>query len=201
MSIIQAHGKIRSRRQNTASPGSASTVKSLRADTRQKLPDADAQALLEEPQRMPTGNHLTLRLWLRLLTCHNLVETQLRNQLRSGFETTLPRFDLLAQLDRYPEGLKMRDLSRLLMVTGGNVTGLTDRLVEEGLIKRREDPRDRRAYYVCLTPKGKAQFAEMAAQHEQWVIALFGGLNKAEQGQLADLLGKLKRHLTEVPPL
>ncbi|MCP6313249.1 MarR family winged helix-turn-helix transcriptional regulator, partial [Klebsiella pneumoniae] len=82
-----------------------------------------------------------------------------------------------------------------LMVSGGNVTGITDRLVEEGLIERRDDPRDRRAYTVCLTDKGKTQFAEMAALHEQWVIALFDGLSGEEQGQLANLLGKLKRHL------
>ena len=105
----------------------------------------------------PTSNvdHAALRIWLRLLTCHNLVETRLRNQLRNGFETTLPRFDLMAQLDRHPEGLKMRDLSRLLMVTGGNITGLTDRLVDEGLIERRDDPRDRRAFSVCLTPRAR----------------------------------------------
>lgn len=150
----------------------------------------------------PTSNvdHAALRIWLRLLTCHNLVETRLRNQLRNGFETTLPRFDLMAQLDRHPEGLKMRDLSRLLMVTGGNITGLTDRLVDEGLIERRDDPRDRRAFSVCLTPKGKKQFQEMAAQHEQWVISLFGDFEEKEMNQLSDLLGKLKRHLAALPP-
>ncbi|MGI4781170.1 MULTISPECIES: MarR family winged helix-turn-helix transcriptional regulator [Ralstonia] len=145
------------------------------------------------------GNHGALRVWLRLLTCHSLIETELRSQLRTRFETTLPRFDLMAQLERHPQGLKMRDLSRLLMVSGGNVTGITDRLVEEGLIERRDDPRDRRAYTVCLTDKGKTQFAEMAALHEQWVIALFDGLSGEEQGQLANLLGKLKRHLGESP--
>jgi len=147
-------------------------------------------------QPSPGSDHAALRVWLRLLTCHNLVETRLRNELRNGFETTLPRFDLMAQLDRHPEGLKMRDLSRLLMVTGGNITGLTDRLVEEGMIERRDDPKDRRAYYVCLTPKGKEQFQEMAAQHEQWVISLFGDLEEAEMHQLSDLLGKLKRQLS-----
>jgi len=151
----------------------------------------------------PTSNvdHAALRIWLRLLTCHNLVETRLRNQLRNGFETTLPRFDLMAQLDRHPEGLKMRDLSRLLMVTGGNITGLTDRLVDEGLIERRDDPRDRRAFSVCLTPKGKTQFQEMAAQHEQWVSSLFGDFEEKEMNQLSDLLGKLKRHLSALPPV
>ncbi len=158
---------------------------------------ARAKAARPDAETPPAGDHAALRLWLRLLTCHSLVETQLRNQLRTRFETTLPRFDLMAQLERHPEGLKMRDLSRLLMVSGGNVTGVTDRLVEEGLIERRDNPRDRRAYTVRLTPKGQAQFAEMAALHEQWVIALFDGLTHEEQGQLADLLGKLKRHLGE----
>lgn len=147
------------------------------------------------------AQHAALRVWLRLLACHNLVEGRLRNQLRVGFGTTLPRFDLLAQLDRHPDGVKMRELSRLLMVTGGNVTGLTDRLVEEGLIERRDDPRDRRAYYVALTPKGKDAFKEMAVQHEQWVVSLFEQLDEQELQQLSTLLGKLKRQLADLPPM
>jgi DNA-binding MarR family transcriptional regulator len=150
----------------------------------------------------PRGiDHASLRLWLRLLTCHNLIESRLRNLLRLNFETTLPRFDLMAQLDRHPEGLKMRDLSRLLMVSGGNVTGLTDRLVEEGLIERRDDPRDRRAYSVHLTPNGRAHFARMAEQHEVWVAELFEGLDDEDRTLLHGLLGKLKTGLAALPPI
>ena len=152
------------------------------------------------PTDGPRPDHASLRLWLRLLTCHNLIESRLRNLLRVNFETTLPRFDLMAQLDRHPEGLKMRDLSRLLMVSGGNVTGLTDRLVEEGLIERRDDPRDRRAYSVHLTAAGAAQFARMAAQHEGWVVELFDGLGEEERTALHALLGRLKGHLAARPP-
>lgn len=173
----------------------ADPVNPPRTPGKDKAASPHSGAVRPELEGSPASNHAALRLWLRLLTCHSLVETQLRNQLRTRFETTLPRFDLMAQLERHPEGLKMRDLSRLLMVSGGNVTGVTDRLVEEGLIERRDDPRDRRAYTVCLTDKGKSQFAEMAVLHEQWVIALFDGLSDEEQGQLANLLGKLKRHL------
>jgi DNA-binding MarR family transcriptional regulator len=136
---------------------------------------------------------MALRTWLRLLTCHNQIEANLRSRLRLGFDTTLPRFDLMAQLERHPQGLKMRELSRLLMVTGGNVTGLADRLAEEGLIERRDDPRDRRAYYVSLTAKGRAQFQVMAREHEQWVTGLFAALSGQELSQLWDLLGKLKQ--------
>ena len=147
---------------------------------------------------VPTSvDPLALRTWLRLLTCHNQVESNLRNRLRLGFETTLPRFDLMAQLERHPEGLKMRELSRLLMVTGGNVTGLADRLADEGLIERRDDPRDRRAYYVSLTAKGREQFQRMAREHEQWVTGLFAALDPKELAQLWDLLGKLKQSLGE----
>jgi DNA-binding MarR family transcriptional regulator len=139
---------------------------------------------------------VALRTWLRLLTCHNQIEASLRHRLRLGFETTLPRFDLMAQLDRHPEGLKMRELSRLLMVTGGNVTGLADRLAREGLIERRDDPRDRRAYYVSLTSKGREQFQVMAREHEQWVTGLFAALQPQELQQLWDLLGKLKQSMS-----
>jgi DNA-binding MarR family transcriptional regulator len=151
----------------------------------------------ESIEALPTGDHLALRLWLRLLACHNLMEGQLRTKLRDDFETTLPRFDLMSQLYRYPEGLRMRAVSQLLMVTGGNVTGLTDNLVKEGLVERREDPTDRRAYFIALTPEGRTQFAKMAVAHEQWVMSLLSFLDESEQQQLSSLLGKLKGRLAE----
>ncbi len=153
-------------------------------------------AIIDHETRARDDDHEALRVWLRLLTCTNLVESRLRNLLRTRFGSTLPRFDMMAQLDRHPEGLKMRELSHRLMVTGGNVTGLTDKLVEEGLVERREDPRDRRAYSVHLTPEGKRAFKEMAKAHEKWVIELFGGLEHDEKGELMELLNRLKGHLT-----
>jgi DNA-binding MarR family transcriptional regulator len=145
--------------------------------------------------RATADDHLALRLWLRLLSCTNLIEAPLRSRLREQFEGSLPRFDLMAQLDRHPEGLKMRELSRRLMVTGGNVTGLTDKLVAEGLVERQENPQDRRAYTVRLTSEGKKQFRAMADAHEAWVIELLGGLSQRQQSQLYDLLGQLKQGL------
>lgn len=138
-----------------------------------------------------------LRLWLRLLACTNLVEAPLRRRLREQFDGSLPRFDLMAQLDREPSGMKMRELSKRLMVTGGNVTGLTDRLVAEGLVQRREDPSDGRAFTVALTAEGRRQFRTMARAHEAWVSELFSGLTARQQAQLFELLGKLK---SQLPP-
>lgn len=160
-----------------------------------EIHSGDAPAAIDHETRATDDDHEALRVWLRLLTCTNIVESRLRNQLRTGFDSTLPRFDLMAQLDRNPDGLKMRELSRRLMVTGGNVTGLTDKLVEEGLVERRDDPRDRRAYSVHLTPAGKRAFRQMAKSHEGWVIELFSGLEHAEKMQLLELLNRLKRHL------
>ena len=147
---------------------------------------------LDTETRATEGDHLALRLWLRLLACTNLVEAPLRKRLREQFEGSLPRFDLMAQLDRHPGGLKMRELSHRLMVTGGNVTGLTDRLVSEGLVERRDDPGDRRTSTVALTAEGQRQFRAMARAHEAWVAELFGGLSAAQQNQLFQLLGQLK---------
>jgi DNA-binding MarR family transcriptional regulator len=140
--------------------------------------------------------HDPLRMWVRLVACYHLMEIRLRTELRNGFDTTLPRFDLMSQLYRYPEGLKMRDLSRLLMVTGGNITALTDRLIEEDLVQRRDDPTDRRAYAISLTPKGKKLFQKMAVQHERWVSSLLGDFDPSELQQLSTLLGQLKRDIT-----
>ena len=95
--------------------------------------------------RATPSDHAALRLWLRLLTCTNLIESQIRSRLRTEFNITLPRFDLMAQLERHPEGLKMGVLSKRMMVTGGNVTGITDQLVAEGLVMREDNPTDRRA--------------------------------------------------------
>ena len=147
---------------------------------------------VDSETRASAEDHMALRLWLRLLACTNLVEAPLRRRLREQFRGSLPRFDLMAQLDRQPGGMKMRELSRRLMVTGGNVTGLTDRLVAEGLVERHEDPVDRRACTVQLTMEGRRQFRAMARAHEAWVAELFGGLSAAQQKQLFELLGKLK---------
>jgi DNA-binding MarR family transcriptional regulator len=142
------------------------------------------------------GDHSALRIWLRLLTCTQLIERRVRSGLREEFGTTLPRFDLMAQLERHPEGLKMNELSRLLMVTGGNVTAIVDQLEREGLVERGE-PDDRRAWLIRLTAGGRKGFAEMARQHEQWVVELLGGLSRREQEELLKLLAKLKQHAME----
>ena len=134
-----------------------------------------------------------LRLWLRLLTCTQLVEKQVRTQLREQFDTTLPRFDLMAQLERNPDGLKMNELSRRMMVTGGNVTGITDQLVTEGLVERMEVDGDRRAYRVRLTARGHKVFGEMARQHEGWIVAAFEALSPREVESFYKLLGKVKQ--------
>ena len=145
--------------------------------------------------RVSDEHHQSLKLWLRLLACTNLIETEVRGRLRSEFDTTLPRFDLMAQLERHAGGLKMNELSQRLMVTGGNVTGITDQLEAEGLVVRESDPADRRAYTVKLTPAGRRVFARMAAAHEQWVVGLFAGLAAAEKEQVYRLLAKLKLSL------
>ena len=145
--------------------------------------------------RVNAGHHQALKLWLRLLACTTRVEGVVRSRLRSEFATTLPRFDLLAQLERRPEGLTMRELSQRLMVTGGNVTGITDQLEAEGLVLRATHPSDRRAFSVKLTPAGRRQFRRMAATHEKWIVELFAGWKVDEQAQVQSLLATLKLHL------
>jgi DNA-binding MarR family transcriptional regulator len=142
-------------------------------------------------------DHSALRIWLRLLTCTQLIERRVRSGLREQFATTLPRFDLMAQLERHPEGLKMGELSRMLMVTGGNITAIVDQLEKEGLVERL-DAADRRAWLVRLTSSGKKNFAEMARTHEEWVVEMLSGLSKREQDELLKLLAKVKSHAVEV---
>jgi len=145
--------------------------------------------------RVRNDHHDSLRLWLRLLSCSTLIESHIRQRLQGEFATTLPRFDLMAQLERCPEGLKMGELSKRLMVTGGNVTGITDLLEKEGLVSRVIDSEDRRAFRVRLTPAGQRLFKKMAAEHERWIIDLFDGLPVKGAQQLAGLLNDLKSHV------
>jgi DNA-binding MarR family transcriptional regulator len=142
-------------------------------------------------------DHSALRIWLRLLTCTQLIERRVRSGLREDFGTTLPRFDLMAQLARHRGGLKMSELSRLLMVTGGNVTAIVDQLEKEGLVERLDEPDDRRAFRIRLTRSGEKSFAEMARAHEQWIVELLGGLARREQEELLRLLAKVKTHALE----
>lgn len=138
-----------------------------------------------------------LRTWLRMLACTNIIEGRVRGALREKFDTTLPRFDLLAQLDaatvEAPRGLTMSELSRRLMVTNGNLTGLVDRLVREGLVARVVSPPDRRAQMISLTAAGKDALDAMIPDHASWLGEMFAGLNNADRRQLHSLLGKLKR--------
>ena len=146
--------------------------------------------------RVRDNDHAALKLWLRLLACTTQIEDEVRRRLRGGFHVSLARFDYLAQLYRHG-GLKMRDLSRFLMVTGGNVTGLTDELERDGLVQREASETDRRAFIVRLTPLGREAFEAMAKEHEQWIVEIFGGLGPAGMQRLYKHLGELRVRLVE----
>jgi DNA-binding MarR family transcriptional regulator len=146
---------------------------------------------VDHETRLEADDHFALKLWLRILTCSNLIESRIRHHLRRDFDCTLPRFDLLAQLDR-ADGLKMSELSQRLMVTGGNVTGLADQLQHEGWLVREAVENDRRATRLRLTYAGRERFSGMARTHEGWVVEMLDALTRDEQRQLHVLLGKLK---------
>ncbi|MBZ9865833.1 MarR family transcriptional regulator [Mesorhizobium sp. CA15] len=129
-----------------------------------------------------------LRLWIRLLRASRTIESELRERLKKEFDTTLPRFDVMAALYRSPEGMLMSDLSRFLLVSNGNVTGIVDRLVSEGLVTRARRNGDRRTSMVRLTEEGSKSFAAIAAAHENWVGELLGNVSEDEARQLTGML-------------
>ncbi len=141
-----------------------------------------------------------LRLWLRLLTCTTLIEGEVRRQLRERFKVTLPRFDLMAQLDKAPEGMTLSDVSRRMMVSNGNVTGLVERLVESGHIDRRTSETDRRVQVIRLTRLGRAEFRKMAAEHKSWIAAVFADLSEKDIRDLMRLLAKAKASARRTAP-
>jgi DNA-binding MarR family transcriptional regulator len=135
-----------------------------------------------------------LKLWLRLFACATLIETEISRRLRTTFDISLAKFDFMAQLYRSPEGgMTMSQLGQCLMVTGGNITGLTDRLEKEGLAERRPHPTDRRSQVIGLTDKGRASFEAMAESHEEWVRQIIGDLPDDDGKQLMHGLGTLKQ--------
>jgi len=156
---------------------------------------ANSGTILDSETRGHDDHHDALRLWLRILTCTNLIENKLRNYLREEFSSTLPRFDLLAQLERSPQGIKMGDLSKLMMVSGGNVTGIATQLEKEGLIKRVVSDADRRSFQVHITPKGSKTFNKMAQVHEAWIAEMFSCLTEKEIEQIMKTLGILKKSM------
>ncbi len=132
-----------------------------------------------------------LRLWLRLLKLTRQIESELRDRLRSEFSTTLPRFDVMAALSRHADGLRMSQLSAVLRVSNGNVTGIVDRLADEGFVERVPVADDRRAMIVRMTAAGCREFARQAREHQEWIDALLSDLT-------ADEARRLTARLTEI---
>ncbi|HEY8565032.1 MAG TPA: MarR family transcriptional regulator [Beijerinckiaceae bacterium] len=160
----------------------------LQAQHLELLPlDAETKA-----HETPEDHRDELRLWLRLLTCTTLIEGEIRKKLRDEFDVTLPRFDLMAQLDKAPDGMTLSEVSKRMMVSNGNLTGLVERLVESGHLDRRTSETDRRAQVISLTDLGRAEFRTMASAHEGWIAAMFGDLSRRESDDLMRLLAKTK---------
>jgi DNA-binding MarR family transcriptional regulator len=154
--------------------------------------DTDA-VMTDRESVVAEDDRLQLRLWLRLLTCTDLIEERVRGRLRTEFATSLPRFDVLAQLDRSPDGLTMGALSSRLMVSNGNVTGLIETMARDGLVERRANPADGRSALISATAAGRDLFGRMAPAHQGWIDGMMAGMSRAEMVLALELLGKLKQ--------
>jgi DNA-binding MarR family transcriptional regulator len=155
----------------------------------------DAETKLAEA---PVLAKADLRLWLRLFTCTALIEGEIRRRLRRQFGETLPRFDLLAQLERVEDGMTLGEVSKRMMVSAGNVTSLVERMVRAGYVERRTSPNDRRSQLIRLTRDGRQVFGVMAAAHQEWVAELLGDLRDRDIAVAMDELAKVKRSVTRV---
>jgi DNA-binding MarR family transcriptional regulator len=140
-------------------------------------------------------DHMDVRLWLRLLSCSTVIEKRLRRRFVDQFDSTLPRFDVLATLARYPEGVTLTELSRALLVSNGNVTALTRQLETQDLLTIRMAEDDRRSSIVAMTTKGRRHFEELAEAHRGWIEGMFAGMSQKQQKMLLDLLAHLKRSI------
>ena len=145
----------------------------------------------------PADHKMELRLWLRLFSCSRLIENEVRRRLSDAHDFSLPRFDILAQLDRAEDGLVLGEVSKRLMVSAGNVTSLVEGLVASGHITRSTASQDRRAQIIKLTDKGRREFRRMAKDHSDWIAAYFEMLAPKDAEKLMDLLGKLKQSVRQ----
>lgn len=153
-------------------------------------------AQLREKHEGAYDERASLRLWLRLLSCTMVIEKRLQRRLASRFGSTLPRFDVLAALERHPEGLTMGALSQALLVSNGNVTGLVRGLAAEGYVQVEPSPDDGRVSIARLSQMGREHFAAAAAAHQHWIEEMFGGLDAQEREALHALLGSLKQSIS-----
>jgi len=153
----------------------------------------------KEISQAPTAGHSkeSLRTWLRMLSCETVIEQQLRTLLRQNFAVTLPQFDVLSELERAGEPMTMSQLSKELMVSNGNVTGVIDRLEKTGFARRVRSEHDRRVQFIELTTKGRKEFDKMATQHERWLGDLLSDLSLTEMGKLQELLLKTRQSAVE----
>lgn len=152
------------------------------------------QNIIEIKEKLGGAPHSkqSLRLWLRLLSCSTVIEKRIRNRLSREFDITLPRFDVLAALERKRDGMTMGEMSDTLMVSNGNVTGVVNRLIADGLLIKEIDPKDRRTARVRLSQKGVEEFSQMARTHEDWVDNMFAELSTEEIEQLMNMLARLR---------
>jgi len=155
-----------------------------------------AQTAIEKLEKTPRRK-MALRIWLRLLTSSQLIEKRMRGLFRTEFETTLPRFDVMAALAREPNGQTMGDVSRWLLVSSGNITGIISRLVKDGLVTRTQVSDDRRSQCVQLSARGRKEFERMSKAHEKWIRDMLCGLSRQEMATLDELLTKVKMCLAQ----
>lgn len=154
------------------------------------MPAIDLEVVVSDAQE---GKKQELRLWLRLLSTTKLISQEIRRRLRREFGATLPQFDLMSQLYRENEGLRLGELSKRTMVTNGNITGLVERLEADGLVLRERLPDDRRVILACLTAKGRKTFEAMAEAHEGWLKDMMADVDPIVITGLLTHVGQVKQ--------
>lgn len=152
-------------------------------------------AQIREKHNGALAEQMDVRVWLRMLSCSTTIEKRLRRRFADRFGTTLPRFDVLAALERATDGTTMSELSRSLLVSNGNLTAIVKHLERDGLIVSRSSPEDKRSQIVALTDKGRDHFAELAEFHHEWIRTMFSGMRKDDLQQIFSLLSILKSSL------
>ena len=134
-----------------------------------------------------------IRTWLRLVKAVLPMEREVNRMFQHEFGQSLPRFDVLSQLERSrPGGHAVGVLADLLIASAGNITRLISRMEDEGLVHRTMADGDRRRQIVVITNKGLDLYRTMEDRHTRWCVERMAGLSADEKADLQRLLIKLR---------
>src|SRR4051794_25938130 len=133
--------------------------------------------------------------WLALIRTHARLWDQVETQMRQDSGLTVPRYDVLMQLDQARGRLGLSELASTIVLSPSGLSKLLDRMEGSGLLRREPDPRDARSTFARITPKGRSLVRKARQSHHVWLQRAFGdALDDRDIADLARVMGRIDAH-------